>query len=146
MATSVAAITRRPAAWAQYDLTPRAAVLMGCLGLGAAIAADLIDGQLGMIFSIGFVLAVVTTALAVEQYGLYIAGVAPFVLFVTSLFAVAIVNRDAIVVAGLASDVGVFGTTLAVVIDRGITLLVGCGLAIAVVVTRMVAAQRDNTW
>lgn len=113
---------------------------MACLSLGAVTALDLADGRLGLLFSIGFVLAVVTAPLSVDVRSLLTTGVMPPVLLIASLFTIALFFPDAIVVDGLHADAGALARTLAAVIDHGITLVVGHVLALAGIVVRVVTA------
>ncbi|TXL61491.1 DUF6542 domain-containing protein [Aeromicrobium terrae] len=131
-----------PAGLAGRDLTARGAVTMACATLGVVTVLDLLDGRLGIVFSIGFVLAAVTAPVSVESRGLLPTGVLPPVLLVGALMLVAVVNSDALVVDGLSPDVGAFGRLVASVVDHGIVLVVGHGLALAAIVARIVTAER----
>ncbi len=107
--------------------------------LTAITALDLIDGRLGFLFTLGFVLAVVTAPFSVDARSLLPTGVMPPVLLIVALWNVALFFPDAIVVDGLHADAGTFARTLAAVIDHGITLVVGHVLALAGIVARVVA-------
>ena len=50
---------------------------MACVSLAAVTALDLADGRLGFLFSLGFVLAVVTAPLSVDVRSLLTTGVMP---------------------------------------------------------------------
>jgi hypothetical protein len=131
---------RSPVGLARHDLTAQQAVLVACVGLAAVTAIDLADGRLGFLFSLGFVLAVVTAPLSVNVRSLLPTGVMPPVLLIGALLAVALFFPDAIVVKGLPAHAGALARTLAAVIDHGITLVVGHVLALAGIVVRVATA------
>ena len=139
MTSSVAA---SPARLSRTDLGAGQAVRLGVLALAAVVGLDLLDGRLGIVYSVGFVLVVATLPLAVDVRALFPTGVLPPVLLVVSLAVVALLAGDAIVVAGMPPDVGWFGRTLAAVIDHGVTLVVGHALALVVIVLRIVTQPR----
>lgn len=114
---------------------------MACGTLGVITILDLTDGSLGILFSIGFVLAAVSAPVGVEMRALLPTGVLPPVLLVGALAVVAVVNADALVVTGLSPDVGAFGRLVAAVVDHGVVLVVGHVLALVAIVTRVVTAQ-----
>jgi hypothetical protein len=114
-------------------------VALAVASLTAITALDLIDGRLGFLFTLGFVLAVVTAPFSVDARSLLPTGVMPPVLLIVALWNVALFFPDAIVVDGLHADAGTFARTLAAVIDHGITLVVGHVLALAGIVARVVA-------
>jgi hypothetical protein len=125
---------------ARYDLSAQQAVAVACLSLAAVTALDLADGRLGFLFSLGFVLAVITAPLCVDVRSLLITGVMPPVLLIVSLWAIALFFPDAIVVDGLPADAGALTRTIAGVIDHGITLVVGHVLAMVGIVARVATA------
>jgi hypothetical protein len=125
---------------ARHDLSAQQAVAMACVSLGAVTALDLADGRLGLLFSVGFVLAVVTAPWSVDVRSLLTTGVMPPVLLIGALWIVALFFPDAIVVDGLHHDAGAMARTLAAVIDHGVTLVVGHVLALAGIVVRVAAA------
>lgn len=116
---------------------------MACVSLAAVTALDVADGRLGFLFSLGFVLAVVTAPLSVDVRSLLTTGVMPPVLLIGSLFAVALFFPDAIVVDGMPGDAGALARTIAAVIDHGITLVVGHVLALVGIAVRVVIAPDD---
>ena len=113
---------------------------MACVSLAAVIALDLTDGRLGFLFSLGFVLAVVTAPLSVDVRSLLTTGVMPPVLLIGSLFTVALFFPEAIVVDGMPADAGALARTIAAVIDHGITLVIGHVVALAGIVVRVAMA------
>jgi hypothetical protein len=128
---------------ARHDLSAQQAVAVACVSLAAVTALDLTDGRLGFLFSLGFVLAVLTAPLSVDVRSLLTTGVMPPVLLIGSLFTVALFFPDAIVVDGLPADAGTLARTIAAVIDHGITLVVGHALALAGIAVRVVTATDD---
>jgi len=141
-AGAVMALARTPAVAARYDLTPRAVVVCAAASLAAVTALDLIDGRLGIAFSVGFVLVVLSAAAAVQERGLFTTGILPPVLLAVTLLVVAATAPDSIVIAGLPADTGVLGRTLSSFIDHGVTLFIGHGLAMVMIVGRIVTARR----
>lgn len=126
-----------PATLARSDLGARQMAWLACLALAGVVALDLLDGRLGVLFSIGFVLVAATMPLAVDVRQLLPSGVLPPVLLVSAIGVVCLLAPDAVVVEGMPADVGWAGHTLAGTVDHGITLLVGHGLAITAVVSRI---------
>ena len=122
----------------RHDLSAQQAVAAACVSLAAVTALDLADGRLGFLYSLGFVLAVVTAPLSVDVRSLLTTGVMPPVLLIVALWNVALFFPDAIVVDGLHTDAGTLARTLAAVIDHGITLVVGHVLALVGIVVRVV--------
>ncbi len=113
---------------------------MACISLAAVTALDLADGRLGFLYSLGFVLAVITAPLCVDVRSLLTAGVMPPVLLIGSLWIIALFFPDAIVVDGLPPDAGALTRTIAGVVDHGITLVVGHILAMVGIVARVATA------
>lgn len=124
---------------ASHDLTVRGTIVLGCLAMAAVTGLDLVNGELGFPFSLGFVLIVVTLPLAIDVRDLFPAGVLPPILLLGTLLAVCIARPEAIVVDGLAADAGLLARYIAAVIDHGLTLTIGHALAIAVIVWRIIA-------
>ena len=131
---------RSTAGLARHDLTAQQAIIVACFGLASVTALDLTDGRLGFLFSLGFVLAVVTAPLSVDVRSLLPTGVMPPVLLIGALWAVAVFAPDAIVVRGLPADAGAFARMLAAVVDHGVTLVIGHVLALAGIVVRVATA------
>lgn len=138
---AVLALARTPAVAARYDLTPPATVVCSVLTLTAITALDLIDGQLGLAYSLGFVMVVLSAATAVQERGFFTVGVMPPVLLVGSLFVVAMLAPDAMMIAGLPESTGVLGLTLTATIDHAVALMIGHLLAIAMILARIVTAR-----
>ncbi len=126
-----------PTNLARTDLSARQMAWLSCLALAVVTGLDLLDGRLGVLFSVGFVLVSATMPLAVDVRQLLPSGVLPPVLLVVSIGVVCLVAPDAVVVDGMPGDVGWAGRTLAGTVDRGVTLLIGHGLALVAVVTRI---------
>jgi hypothetical protein len=131
------AVSRTPAAMARRDLSARQAIVAACLSMAAVIGLDLMDGRLGPLFSVGFVLIAATVPLAVDVRSLFPAGVLPPALLIGSLLVVCLFASSAIQVDGLAKDVGLVGRVIAAVIDRGMTLVIGHGLALGIIALRI---------
>lgn len=136
--------TSRSRGLARRDLSAQQAVALACVSLAGVTALDLTDGRLGFLFSLGFVLAVATAPLGVDVRSLLPTGVMPPVLLIVALGLVAMFAPQAIVVDGLADDIGVFGRTLTAVIDHGVTLVVGHGIALATIGVRVATAPPSD--
>ena len=65
-----------------------------------------------------------------------VAGVLPPILLIAALFTVVLINPSAVTAAGVATNAGAFSRTLAAVLDHGLTLVIGHGLALAAIVLR----------
>jgi len=126
-----------PARLSRRDLSARQAILAACAAMAVLTALDLMDGRLGMLFSVGFVLIAVTAPLSVDTRSLFPTGVLPPALLLGILLVVCLVAPSAIRVEGLPTDAGLIGRFIAAVIDHGLTLVIGHGLAIGVIVLRI---------
>jgi len=118
------------------DVSGRNVVVAAGLATALVCALDLTDGRLGAAFSVGFILIAVTVPMAVELRSVVIAGVLPPLLLIGALFAVVLVDPSAISINGLPKDAGTLARTLAVVLDHGVTLVIGHALALGVIVLR----------
>ncbi len=109
--------------------------------MAALTGLDVADnGRLDFVFSLGFVLIVVTVALGVDLDSLFQAGVLPPILLIGSLGVVTMFWPDAIHVNGLAEDAGFIGRMIAATIDHGKTLVVGHSLALGLIGLRIATA------
>lgn len=122
------------------DLSARQAIIAACVALAAIVLLDLMDGRLGLLYSIGFVLVVITVPMSVDLRGLFPAGVFPPVLLIGSLLLVCLFEPNAIRVEGMADDPGTFARLIAATIDHGVTLVIGHGLALGLIALRIVGA------
>jgi hypothetical protein len=131
------AVSRTPSALARRDPSARQAITAACLAMALVIGLDLVDGRLGLLFSVGFVLIAITVPLAVDVRSLLPAGVLPPALLIGSLLLVCVFVSSAIHVEGLARDAGVVARLIAAVIDHGMTLVVGHGIALGIIALRI---------
>ncbi len=137
------AVHRTPARMARHDLTARHAIIAACLAMTAIVLLDLMDGRLGLLYSVGFVLIVVTAPLSVDVRSLFPTGVLPPTLLIGSLLAVCLIDPSAVRVTGLAPDASLVARMIAGTIDHGMTLFVGHGLALVIITLRILADPRD---
>lgn len=128
---------RTPSAMARRDLGARQAIIAACLAMAVVTGLDLADGSLGPLFSLGFILIAVTVPLAVDVRSLFPTGVLPPALLIGSLLLVCMFASSAIQVDGLAKDAGLVARLIAAVIDRGLTLVIGFGLALGIIALRI---------
>ncbi|MEJ7633929.1 MAG: DUF6542 domain-containing protein [Aeromicrobium sp.] len=131
------AVTRSPSAMARRDLGARQAIVAACVAMAAVTGLDLMDGRLGLLFSLGFILIAVTAPLAVDVRSLFPTGVLPPALLIGSLLLVCMFASSAIQVDGLAKDAGLVARFIAAVIDHGLTLVIGHGLALGIIALRI---------
>ena len=122
-----------PAALAQRDLTLAGAACGAALLIGAAVLLDVADGRLGVITSIGVVLASLTVPLAVAPHQLWNSLFAPPVLLIGTLVVVAVVAPGAIDPEGMPDSAGRAGRVLAGTVASGVTLAVAEVLALAAI-------------
>lgn len=134
------AVSHPPARMARHDLSARQAIVSASVSMVAIVALDLLDGTLGPLYSVGFVLIVVTVPLSVDVRALFPAGVLPPILLLASLLVVCLVDPAAIQIDGLAKDPTLVGRLIASVIDHGVTLVIGHGLALGVIGLRIITA------
>lgn len=138
MAATASHLTpRTPAGFAAQDLTTRGMIVLAVVAMAAITGLDLIDSSIGFIFSLGFTLIVLTTALAVNVRKLFPAGVMPPLLLLGMLLLLCIAWPSSVAVDGTPDSAGLFTRYLATVIDHGATLFIGHGLAIAAIIWRV---------
>ncbi|MET0929923.1 MAG: DUF6542 domain-containing protein [Aeromicrobium sp.] len=122
---------------ARRDLTARAAIVAACVAMTAIVLLDLADGRLGLLYSVGFVLIVITVPLAVDVRTLFPTGVFPPALLIASLLLISQFDPSAIRVAGMAEDAGTIARLIASTIDHGFTLVIGHGIALGIIALRI---------
>ncbi len=130
-----------PAALAQRDLTLVGAACGAALLIGAAALLDLTDGRLGIVTSIGVVLASLTVPLAVAPHQLWNSMFAPPVLLIGTLVVVAVVAPDAIAPEGMPDSAGRAGRVLAGTVASGVTLAIAEVLALAAIGLRRLGSH-----
>ncbi len=128
---------RTPLGPAADDLTSRGAITVAASAMVVIAALDLVNGRIEFVFSLGFVLVSLTVALAVDGRNLFTAGVMPPVLLLVSLLALCLAAADSVAVDGVATNASLITRYIATVVDHGMTLVVGHGLALAAVVWRI---------
>src|SRR5437773_772516 len=133
------AVSRTPARLARHDLTARQAIVAACVAMVALLCLDLMDGRLGLLYSVGFVLIVVTVPLAVDVRSLLPAGVLPPALLIGSLLVVCLVDPTAIQTGALADDTSRFARMIAGTIDHGMTLVIGHVAAMGIIALRILS-------
>jgi hypothetical protein len=130
------AVRTTSARTARRDLTARQAIIAACLAMTAIVLLDLVDSRLDLLYSVGFVLIVVTAPLAVGFRQMFATGVLPSVLLIASLLLVCVFAPSAIRVEGLAADAGTAARLIAATLDHGLTLVIGQLLALGVITLR----------
>jgi TRAP-type C4-dicarboxylate transport system permease large subunit len=131
--TSARVATRR-------DPSARQAIVVACVAMTVIMLLDLMDGRLGLLYSVGFVLIVITVPLSVDVRALFPAGVFPPALLIVSLLAVCLFDASSIQVEGMAKDAGTVARLIAATIDHGLTLLIGHGIALGIIALRIITA------
>ena len=122
---------------AAEDLTARGAVAVAAGAMIAVSVLDVLNGRIEFAFSLGFVLVVLTIAIAVDKAHLFTAGVLPPVLLLVSLATLCVLASDSVAVDGVSREAGLMTRYIAAVVDHGLTLVVGHGLALAAIVWRI---------
>lgn len=122
------------------DLTAKGAVLAACIAMAVILLLDLADGDLGLLYSVGFVLVVVTAPLSVDVRSLLPTGVLPPALLIGSLLAVVLLAPSALPADDLAKDASALARLIAATLDHGMTLAIGYALALGVIALRVVTA------
>jgi hypothetical protein len=135
------AVPRTPARTARPEPSARGAIVYACLAMAVIVVLDLLDGRLELLYSVGFVLIVVTAPLSVDARGLFATGVLPPLLMVLSLFAVCLFESSAIRVSGMDPGAGTVARLIAATIDHGVTLAIGEALALAVIGLRVLGSR-----
>lgn len=120
------------------DLTAQRAIISACVAMALITVLDLTDGNLGLLFSIGFVLIVITVPMSVDAGSLLPAVVLPPVLLIASLLAVCMFDPSALQLDDVAKDASTFARLIATTIDHGMTLAIGYALALVVIGLRAV--------
>lgn len=141
---TMGAIARIPSHLARHDLSTRGAIGASVVVLSAITALDLIDGQIGLPFAIGYLLVVTTAPLAVQTRGLYTFVIMPPVLLLGALIVIAWLAPAALVVPDLPETAGVFGHAISATVQLGGILLLGQGLAITTALLRLWSAQNPR--
>lgn len=131
------AVPRTPARTARTEPSARGAIVCACLAMAVIVVLDLLDGRLELLYSVGFVLIVVTAPLSVDARGLFPTGVLPPLLMIVSLFAVCLFEPSAIQVSGMDPGAGTVARLIAATIDHGMTLAIGGALALAAIGLRV---------
>jgi hypothetical protein len=125
---------------ARRDLTPKGAILGACVAMAAILLLDLADGTLGLLFSVGFVLVVITAPLSVDADELLSTVVLPPVLLIGSLLVVCLFEPSALQLDDLAKDASTLARLIATTIDHGMTLAIGYTLALGIIGLRAITA------
>lgn len=130
---------RSGATIAQRDLNPRLAVAAAVAAMAGVVLLDLMtDGQVGLLYSTGFVLICITVPMSVQVRSLIAAGILPPLLFVGTICLLASVAPDSIATGTAADSVG--QRLIVGVIDLAPTLVIGHVLALVAIVVRIVTA------
>lgn len=140
----MAAIARIPANLSRHDLSLRGAIGSSVVALGLITALDLIDGTIGLPFTVGFVLAVVTAPLAVQIRGLYALVLMPPILLFLAMLVIASLAPQTLAIENLPESTGVFGRAISATVHRGGALLLGQALAIMTVLLRLWSVQNPR--
>lgn len=139
------AATHSPAALARHDLNARQAIIIACVAMAAIAILDVVvDGKLGTLFSVGFILIAVTTPLSVDVRSLFAPGILPPLLMIGVILVFAVAVPSAIPADGLAASAGTLSRLIAGIIDQATALVVGHLLALGVIALRIVTAPRPT--
>lgn len=133
-----------PAALARRDLSARQAITAAGTVMAAVTLLDvIIDGKIGLLFSIGFVLISVTTPLSVDARSLFGPGILPPLLMIASILILSIAVPAAIPADGISATAGTLQRLIAGVIDQATALIIGHLLALGTIGLRILTSP-DN--
>ncbi|MET0819690.1 MAG: DUF6542 domain-containing protein [Aeromicrobium sp.] len=138
------AVRSTPPRTAQRDLSARQAIVAACVAMTAIAVLDLVDSRLDLLYSVGFVLIVVTAPLAVGVRQMFATGVLPSVLLIASLLMVCLLQPSAIRVEGMDAGAGTAARLIAATLDHGLTLVIGQVLAMVVITLRILGDARGG--
>jgi len=133
------AASRTSARSARHDLGARQAIVVACLAMTVIVLLDLMDSRLDLLYSVGFVLIVITVPMSVDIRALLPTAILPSALLVGSLLLICLFEPSAIQVSGMEKDAGTVARLIAATIDHGMTLVVGQVLALGIIALRIVA-------
>lgn len=123
----------RPTPARHRDPGPAQVYLVSAFALALVMALDLADGRIGLIFSAGFILIVVTAAVAVRQSGLFAVGLLPPLLLLVAAMFFGAASESSLPVAPIPDVNGMAAQTLAMLMQASGALVVGHALALAVI-------------
>jgi len=109
-----------------------------------ALLDVMVDGRLGILFSVGFILVAVTTPLSVDVRALFAPGILPPLLMIGSILAFAVFAPSAIPSEGLADSASALQRLISGVIDQATALVVGHLLALGVIALRIITAPAEH--
>ena len=129
---------RSPAAFSRHDLQTRQAVVLACAAMVVVSIGDIVlDGKLGSLFSVGFILIAVTVPLSVGVRSLFAPGILPPLLMIGMMLVFAIIAPSTIPADALSSDAGTLQRFIAGIIDQATALVVGHLLALGIIGLRI---------
>ena len=138
--------THSAAALARRDLRARQATAIACAAMTVIAVLDVVvDGKLGTLLSVGFILIAVTTPLSVDLRALFAPAILPPLLMIGIILVFAIVAPSTIPADGLVASAGTLPRLIAGVIDQATALVVGHLLALGVIALRIVTAPGRTT-
>ena len=136
---------RSPAGLARHDLSASQAVVLACTAMAATAILDVVvDGKLGTLFSVGFILVSITAPLSVDIRALFAPGILPTLLMVGFIAVFAIIAPSTIPTEGLAASADTVQRLIAGIIDQATALVVGQLLALGVIGLRIITAADNN--
>jgi len=137
--------TRTPVTPTRRDLRAGQAVVLACMATATIALLDvMVDGRLGILFSVGFILVAVTTPLSVDVRALFAPGILPPLLMIGSILAFAVFAPSAIPSEGLADSASALQRLISGVIDQATALVVGHLLALGVIALRIITAPAEH--
>lgn len=111
-------------------------MLAAFVALAAIVILDLVDGRVGLLFSLGFIMTAVTAPLAVHVDGMRPLLALPPVLLVVMLLAISVVRPEALPISGLPDSASWFARTLSAFVKHGVVLAIAYALAVAATLWR----------
>ena len=140
----LATLARVPANLSRHDLTTGGTIMMSVLALSIISSIDLLDNEIGAVFTVGYLLVVVTAPLAVTERGLYVITLMPPVLLMLAMLTIASLNPEALVIENLPESTGPVGHAISATMKNGGILMLGQGLAIVASLLRFWNAREKR--
>lgn len=120
----------------QRDLNARHSVLFAVCAMTGVSTLDLVDGSLGIVFDIGFVLTVFMIALWTEQSSLLVPAILPPFLLVAAIVIIAVITPSAIDTSTSGSDPVVLQRVLVAILNHATALVIGHSGALIIIAGR----------
>lgn len=140
---AASARTGSPGRAVKHDLSTRRATVLAVCALTVVTILDLLDGSLGFVFGIGFVLIVITVPLWVSERALFGPGILPPCLMMSAIVIIAIFAPSAIDTSASGGDPTLIERVLAGLLNQASALVIGYTGALIVIALRRLSSPRS---